>query len=119
MTLGRRALNRATLARQLLLSRADLDVAEALCRLGGLQAQTAQTWYVGLWTRLAGYTPDTTSALLAGGDLVRMALMRGTIHLVTTDDARWLRPLVDPVIHRGRCWWTDSWRPPGGRQKAD
>ncbi|NMO56390.1 winged helix DNA-binding domain-containing protein [Actinoplanes sp. TBRC 11911] len=96
-----RALNRATLARQLLLRRADISVPEALSRVGGLQAQTAQTWYVGLWTRLAGYSPAATSDLLADGLLVRMALMRGTIHLVAADDARWLRPLVDPVIHRG------------------
>lgn len=101
MALELRALNRATLARQLLLRRAHLDVPAALCRLGGLQAQTPQTWYVGLWSRLAAYTPDETSKLLADGEIVRIALMRGTIHLVTLDDARWLRPLVDPVIDRG------------------
>ncbi|MER5867431.1 winged helix DNA-binding domain-containing protein [Kitasatospora sp. NPDC002040] len=100
-TMDARALNRATLARQLLLERSDLTVRQALERLVGLQAQTPQTWYVGLWTRLAGYTPDETSALLAEGGLLRMALMRGTIHLATLEDALWLRPLVEPMIERG------------------
>ncbi|GIF00029.1 winged helix DNA-binding domain-containing protein [Paractinoplanes rishiriensis] len=98
--LSRQALNRATLARQMLLERATLDAPEAVTRLGGLQAQTPQTWYVGLWSRLAAYSPGGTSRLLADGALVRMALMRSTVHLVTADDAAWLRPLVDPVILR-------------------
>jgi hypothetical protein len=100
MALGLRDLNRATLARQLLLERAELDVCAALRRVGGLQAQTTQSWYVGLWSRLAGYQPAATSRLLDDGDIVRIALMRSTIHLVTADDARWLRPLVEPVIVR-------------------
>ncbi|MCA2227495.1 winged helix DNA-binding domain-containing protein [Nonomuraea aurantiaca] len=95
-----RALNRATLDRQLLLRRADLTVPQALDRLAGLQAQTPHTWYVGLWTRLAGYTPEPTARLLADGAIVRMALMRSTIHLVTAADCLWLRPLVEPVIER-------------------
>jgi hypothetical protein len=99
-TLDRRSLNRATLARQMLLERADLTVPEALTRLGGLQAQTPHTWYVGLWSRLENYTPQPTAALLSEGAIVRMALMRSTIHLVTLDDCRWLRPLVEPVIIR-------------------
>jgi hypothetical protein len=100
-TLDSRELNRASLARQLLLERSELTVRQALERLVGLQAQTPQTWYVGLWTRLAGYTPEETSGLLAEGGILRMALMRGTIHLTTADDALWLRPLVEPVIERG------------------
>src|SRR3982751_6190566 len=98
MTLGLRELNRATLARQLLLERSNLGVSAALRQVGGLQAQTTQSWYVGLWSRLAGYSPDATAQLLAEGEIVRIALMRSTIHLVTADDARWLRPLVEPVI---------------------
>ncbi|WP_433824648.1 winged helix DNA-binding domain-containing protein [Actinoplanes sp. CA-015351] len=98
--MNRRALNRATLARQLLLERADLSVPEALTRLGGLQAQTPHTWYAGLWSRLRDYSPADTAALLSTGEIVRMALMRSTIHLVTVDDCRWLRPLVEPVIIR-------------------
>jgi hypothetical protein len=99
-TLGQRALNRATLDRQMLLRRAAVSVSEGLTRLAGLQAQTPQTWYAGLWSRIADYTPEETSRLLADGTLVRLALMRSTVHLVTADDAAWLRPLVEPVIVR-------------------
>ncbi|MEV6305565.1 winged helix DNA-binding domain-containing protein [Actinoplanes sp. NPDC051861] len=80
--------------------RAPLTVPEALTRLGGLQAQTPHTWYVGLWSRLEDYTPEPTARLLTDRAIVRMALMRSTIHLVTADDCRWLRPLVEPVIVR-------------------
>lgn len=55
--LSLRQLNRATLARQHLLERARLTVPELLERLVGLQAQTPHTWYVGLWSRLAGFSP--------------------------------------------------------------
>ncbi|GAA3446095.1 winged helix DNA-binding domain-containing protein [Planomonospora venezuelensis] len=99
-TLGSRALNRATLDRQLLLRRSELTVAQALEHLVGLQAQTPHTWYLGLWSRLADYRPEGTAQLLRERGAVRMALMRSTIHLVTPDDCLWLRPLVDPVIER-------------------
>lgn len=95
-----RSLNRATLDRQLLLRRSGLTVSQALERLVGLQAQTPHTWYVGLWTRLIDYAPDQTSQLLHEGGVVRMALMRSTIHLVTAQDCLWLRPLVEPAIER-------------------
>jgi winged helix DNA-binding protein len=99
-TISTRALGRATLDRQLLLRRWDLTVPEALERLVGLQAQTPQTWYVGLWTRLANYDAEPTGRLLESAGVVRMALMRSTIHLVTAADSLWLRPLVEPVIER-------------------
>jgi hypothetical protein len=98
--LTRRALNRATLARQLLLDRADLPVDRAVEHLVGLQAQTPHTWYTGLWTRLRDFDPAAAGAMLAGRSLVRMALMRSTIHLVTARDAVALRPLLDPVVRR-------------------
>ncbi|WP_254903947.1 winged helix DNA-binding domain-containing protein [Streptomonospora nanhaiensis] len=99
--LSLRQLNRATLARQHLLERARLTVPELLERLVGLQAQTPHTWYVGLWSRLAGFSPEEASDLLGRGDIVRLALMRSTIHLVTAEDAQWLRPAVQPVHDRG------------------
>ena len=99
-TLTRRALNRATLARQLLLERADLPAIEAVEHLVGLQAQTTNTWYVGLWSRLAGCDPHQVGELLTRRQVVRMALMRSTIHLVSAADAAGLRPLVQPVIER-------------------
>ncbi|HEX2036936.1 MAG TPA: winged helix DNA-binding domain-containing protein, partial [Chloroflexota bacterium] len=98
--LSRRALNRATLARQLLLSRRQLPVAQAIEHLVGLQAQTPHTWYVGLWTRLEGFRPPLVADLLAERRVVRLALMRSTIHLVTARDCLFLRPLVQPVIER-------------------
>lgn len=99
-TLGLRAINRATLDRQLLLRRSTLSVSATLEHLVGMQAQTPHTAYVGLWTRLAGFRGEQLSDLLADRSVVRMALMRGTIHLVTARDAWGLRPLVQPVMDR-------------------
>lgn len=84
----------------MLLQRAPVGTTEALRQVAGLQAQEAQSWYVGLWSRLASYDPTETSQLLGDAAIVRVGLMRNTIHLVTANDARWLRPLVDPVIER-------------------
>ncbi|WP_433251085.1 winged helix DNA-binding domain-containing protein [Streptosporangium sp. CA-135522] len=99
-TIGRRALGRATLERQLLLRRSDMPVTDAVEHLVGLQAQTPHTWYVGLWTRLNGFRPEHAADLLTGRRLVRTALMRSTIHLVTADDCLALRPVVQPVLDR-------------------
>ncbi|SHM54252.1 winged helix DNA-binding domain-containing protein [Cryptosporangium aurantiacum] len=98
--LSRRALNRATLARQFLLERADVRVVDAVERLGGLQAQTPHSWYFGLAARLAGVTPEAVSALLVDRSLVRIALQRSTIHLVSARDGLAWRPLLTPVILR-------------------
>lgn len=98
--IDRRTLNRATLARQHLLERTTSGVLDVTRHLVGLQAQTPHTWYVGLWSRIAGFSPEQASDLLEQRALVRIALMRSTIHLVTADDALALRPLVAPVIER-------------------
>ncbi|HEV2784088.1 MAG TPA: winged helix DNA-binding domain-containing protein [Actinophytocola sp.] len=98
--LRRRALNRATLDRQLLLRRASMPMLEAVEHLVGLQAQTPHTWYHGLWCRLAEFDPRRLADLLIERKVVRMALMRSTIHLVTARDCLLLRPLVQPVIER-------------------
>jgi hypothetical protein len=98
--LSRRALNRATLARQLLLRRSGMSVPEAVEHLVGVQAQTPHTWYVGLWSRLDGFRPEHAGDLLTDRRLVRAALMRATIHLVTAADCLALRPLVQPVLER-------------------
>lgn len=95
-----RASNRALLARQLLLRRADLPVTDALRHLAGLQAQAPQAPYVGLWSRVAGFTPDQLSDLIAGRRAVRAVLMRATIHLVTAEDCLAWWPLVVPVLER-------------------
>ena len=94
--LGPRALNRATLERQLLLRRWRMPALEALERLAGLQAQTTHTWYLGFWSRLEGFDPTAAAALLTSRQAVRMALMRSTIHLVSARDCLAWRPLVQP-----------------------
>ena len=65
-SLSLRAINRATLARQLLLERATLPVEAAVEHLVGLQAQTTHSWYVGLWTRLEGFDAPAAGAVPGG-----------------------------------------------------
>ena len=84
--LTQRELNRATLARQLLLKRVRLGVVPALERVAGLQSQLAATAYVGLWTRLEGFRPQALDRALLGGRAVRGLLMRGTVHTVSAGD---------------------------------
>jgi hypothetical protein len=81
-----RELNRATLARQLLLERKRLSPLQAIERLVGLQAQWPQAPYVGLWTRLAGFRRERLERLLLRGDVVKATVMRGTLHLVSRRD---------------------------------
>jgi hypothetical protein len=95
-----RALNRALLDRQLLLRRADLPVSATIEHLLGLQAQEPMPPYYGLWSRLDGFDPNELGRMLTEREVVRMALMRGTVHLVTARDALVLRPLVQPMIER-------------------
>ena len=52
-----RQLNRATLARQLLLAREPLGVVDAVRRIVALQAQEAASPYIALWNRVAGFDP--------------------------------------------------------------
>jgi hypothetical protein len=85
-TLTRRELNRAVLARQLLLERGDLPLPSALERVGGLQAQYAPSMYVGLWSRLAGFERSALTAALERRAVVQATLMRVTIHLVAPAD---------------------------------
>ena len=81
-----RRLNRATLARQLLLRRARLDVVDAIERLAALQAQWAPSPYVALWSRLAGFTRERLWSAIERHAVIRARLMRGTLHLVSARD---------------------------------
>jgi hypothetical protein len=95
-----RALNRALLARQLLLERSALPALEAIERLGGVQAQAPWPPYYWLWTRLSGFRPDELVKLITSRQAVRIALMRGTIHLVGAADCLAWRPLFQPLLDR-------------------
>ncbi len=107
--LSRQALNRALLERQMLLRRAPVPgsaagraerVTAAVEHLIGLQAQAPFPPYYGLWSRLEEFRPDELARLLTGRQVVRIALMRGTIHLVSARDCLTLRPLLQPVLDK-------------------
>ncbi|MFD5337977.1 winged helix DNA-binding domain-containing protein [Streptomyces hawaiiensis] len=98
--LDARALNRATLARQLLLDRADLPVLDAVAHLCGLQAQEPQEPFLGLWSRLRAFDAAELSDLLTGRRVVRTHLMRRTVHLVTADDVVAWRARHDGMLRQ-------------------
>lgn len=98
--LGPRALNRALLERQLLARRDPRPVADAIAHLVGVHAQVPAGPYVGLWSRLDGFAFEDLATQLRERALVRTALQRSTIHLVTAADCLGLRPLVQPVLDR-------------------
>ncbi len=86
-TLTLRQLNRATLARQMLLERQSLPVVTAIERLAALQAQWAPSPYIALWSSLAKFTRESLwSAIEKKHTVVRARLMRGTLHLVSARD---------------------------------
>jgi hypothetical protein len=114
--LTQRQLNRALLARQLLLERAQLRLAVALERMGGLQAQYAPSMYLGLWTRVEGFERDALTRALERRAVVQGTLMRSTIHLVSARDY-W--PLSAAVRSGRREWWVRTHRDgPGAREVA-
>ena len=84
--LSARELNRALLARQLLLERAPISIPRALERMGGLQAQYAPSMYIGLWSRVEGFERDALTRALERRSVVQGTLMRSTIHLVSARD---------------------------------
>jgi hypothetical protein len=85
-TLTARELNRAVLARQMLLRRARLSLPRALERMGGLQAQYAPSMYIGLWSRLVGFERAALTRALERRTVVQATLLRSTIHLVSARD---------------------------------
>jgi DNA glycosylase AlkZ-like len=97
-----RELNRALLARQLLLERADLKVARALERIGPLHAQGVESTYVNLWSRLDGFGREDLTRALERRTVVRGSLLRHTLHLVSARE----QPLFAAAIRGARAeWW--------------
>jgi len=98
--LDRRALGRALLARQMLLERHDMPAEAAIERLVGMQAQAPLAPYVGLWTRLRNFQAGELAGLIEQRRAVRIHVMRGTIHLLTSREALALRGLLAPMLER-------------------
>jgi hypothetical protein len=96
----------------MLLDRSDMSTVDALEHLLGMQAQAPNAPYVGLWTRLVGFRPESLAELVTSRAAVRTHLTRATVHLVTARDCLTLRPVMQPVMDRAyqnsrsarHCW---------------
>jgi DNA glycosylase AlkZ-like len=106
--LTQRELNRALLARQLLLERSRLSIPRALERIGGIQNQYAPNAYIRLWSCLDGFDRDALDRALERRSVVQATLMRGTIHVVSARDF-W--PLAVGIRRARRQWWLRVRRP--------
>lgn len=95
-----RALNRTTLARQMLLAREKVSATAVIERLVGMQAQWPKPPFIGLWSRLIGFQREELVKLLEAKKVVRATMMRTTLHLISAKDYVKLRPAVQPVLSR-------------------
>jgi hypothetical protein len=102
MSLTARQLNRATLARQLLLQREPVDVVEGVRRVGALQAQEAASPYLALWNRLAGFEAAALDAAFAARQVVKASLVRLTVHAVHADDYPAFHHAMVPSLRASR-----------------
>jgi hypothetical protein len=102
MAVTARGLNRATLARQLLLERERIGVVDAVRRIVALQAQEAASPYVALWNRVAGFDPAELDAAFAAHDVVKATLMRITLHAVAADDHPPLHHAMQTTLRAAR-----------------
>ena len=100
--LSQRDLNRALLARQLLLDRGRTTIPRALEKISGIQAQYAPAMYIGLWSRVAGLERAALTRALERRSVIQATLMRATIHLVSRADY-W--PLTAAIRAERRAWW--------------
>jgi hypothetical protein len=112
-TLTLRELNRATLARQLLLERRRLSPSRAIEQLAGMQAQWAPAPYVGLWSRIERFRRASLEQLVLRGAVLKPTLMRGTLHLVTARDY----PVFFAALRDFR-WWASPEATPIGEAAA-
>ncbi|MFF4283835.1 winged helix DNA-binding domain-containing protein [Streptomyces sp. NPDC001633] len=102
MTVTARELNRATLSRQLLLKRHELDVVEVIRRVVALQAQHAASPYLALWNRIDGFKAEQADDAFARGAAVKATLLRMTLHAVHADDYRLFREAMQPTLYAAR-----------------
>jgi hypothetical protein len=109
-TLSTRALNRALLARQLLLERTTLSIPEALSRLGGIQNQYAPNAYLRLWACLDAFRRDDLTGAYQDGSVIQGTLMRGTIHTVAAEEYHRMVAAIGPTQ---REWANRSTRTSG------
>jgi hypothetical protein len=100
-TLSVRALNRAYLARQMLLERQKISTLSAIERLVAMQAQVARPPFVGLWTRIAGFKRADLVSAFHDRKVVRVTSLRGTLHVMTTADYIAMRGALQPMLTRG------------------
>jgi winged helix DNA-binding protein len=108
-TLTQRDLNRALLARQLLLERARLPISRALERIGGIQDQYAPNAYIRLWSCLEGFRRGDLTRALERRTVVQATLMRSTIHVVSRRDF-W--PFAVAIRAAQREWLVRTWKVP-------
>ncbi|MCC3763450.1 winged helix DNA-binding domain-containing protein [Glycomyces sp. TRM65418] len=97
-TFGVRALNRTLLARQFLDDRVPLTALEAVEHLVAVQGQFPNSPYIGLWARVTSFRRDDLAALLEDRKVVRSITLRRTVHLSSSEDFAWLRPVAQPVV---------------------
>lgn len=96
--LSLKAINRATLARQMLLSREKATPLKAIEKLVGLQAQEARPPFIGLWTRIENFERPQLAKLLHARKVIRATAFRATIHLMSAKDFVAMRPTMQPVL---------------------
>ena len=99
--LSLRALNRATLARQLLLERTNIKPLAAIERLAGMQAQLARPPFIGLWSRIEGFRREDLLRLIERGDVLRATWIRATIHLLSRRDFVKFRSTIQAALSGG------------------
>ncbi|MFI7540347.1 winged helix DNA-binding domain-containing protein [Actinoplanes sp. NPDC049599] len=102
MRISARALNRSTLARQLLLARERLPVPEAVRRVVALQAQHAASPYVALTNRIEDFDPVALDEAFTGRAVLKATLMRVTLHAVHAGDFAAFRTAVQPSVRAAR-----------------
>lgn len=99
-----RELNRATLARQLLLERKKIGVLPAIERLAGMQAQWPPSPYIGLWSRVTGFKRETLERAVLERKVLKPTVMRGTLHLITARDY----PLFWAALRDMPTWFNET-----------